>query len=69
MSIPAKMDESKDLEYLDEDWKLATVYTAFLYPKSQQDNHTFNPIISKRLNNFKLSRRNHGTNDLRKDFQ
>jgi hypothetical protein len=37
MSIPAKMDESKDLEYLDTDWKLATVYTAFLHQKTQQN--------------------------------
>lgn len=37
MSISKKMGDSNNLEFLDTDWKLATVYTAFLHPKSQQE--------------------------------
>lgn len=37
MPTPGQTDEPHNLEYLDTDWKLATVYTAFLFPKSQQD--------------------------------
>ncbi|MEI6841555.1 MAG: hypothetical protein WCK53_09830 [Methanomicrobiales archaeon] len=37
MPTPERMNEPNNLEYLDTDWKLATVYTAFLFPKSQQD--------------------------------
>jgi len=58
MSIPAKMDESKDLEYLDTDWKLATVYTAFLYPKSQQDAIRLIYKSSKRIGDKTLDIRN-----------
>ncbi len=37
MSIHEAADDPHNLEYLDTNWKLATVYTAFLFPKSQQD--------------------------------
>ena len=37
MSKPAKTDKQNTLDLLDKDWKMATVYTAFLFPKSQQD--------------------------------
>jgi len=37
MPTPEKAVGPSNLEYLDTDWKLATVYTAFLFPKSQQD--------------------------------
>lgn len=37
MPIPGTIGAPCCLEFLDTDWKLATVYTAFLFPKSQQD--------------------------------
>lgn len=37
MELTPKLDENYRLEDLDSDWKLATLYTAFLAPKSQQE--------------------------------
>lgn len=37
MELTTKLDENYRLDYIDSDWKLATVYTAFLIPKSQQE--------------------------------
>jgi hypothetical protein len=37
MSTSEETGNLKNLEFLDKDWKLATVYTAFLSSKSQQD--------------------------------
>lgn len=37
MSLPTKLTQNYSLKYLDTDQRLATVYTAFLVPKTQQD--------------------------------
>lgn len=37
MELTTKLNENYRLEYLDSDWKLATVYSTFLVPKSQQE--------------------------------
>ena len=37
MELITKLDEKYSISYLDSDWKLATIYTAFLIPKSQQE--------------------------------
>ena len=37
MPYPTGSSEAKTIAYLDTDWKLATVYIAFMEPKTQQD--------------------------------
>jgi hypothetical protein len=37
MSFPTGSSEAKTIAYLDTDWKLATIYIAFMEPKTQQD--------------------------------
>jgi len=58
MLITAKTDSPNNLEYLDTDWKLATVYTAFFYPKSQQDAIRLIYKFSKRIGDQTLDIRN-----------